>query len=151
MSRASCRGCKASLNDLLKKPGAEIIKGTGNTRLREGDLSKLEALQTVADSMGDNPLLAEHKQKLIVEIASLKKKTTDNRSLAKQLVTLEGWVEREEKRIITAEEELEANKKALEVRKMDYQIEVAKLISLKEAIVKDAEFKDPDLEDVPQM
>ena len=62
-----------------------------------------------------------------------------------------GWVEREEKRIITAEEELEANRKALEVRKMDYQIEVAKLISLKEAIVKEAEFKDPDFKDVPQM
>ena len=89
-------------------------------------------------------LSIEHKQKLIAEIQSLKKKTTDTRSLAKQLVTLEGWVEREEKRILYAEEELEASREMLEARKIDYQIEVAKLISLKEAMVKEAETKAPD-------
>ena len=111
----------------------------------------LEALQTVVDNLGDNPLLDEIKQKLVADVKKLEKKTTDNRSLAKQLVTLEGWVEREEKRIITAEEQLEADKKLLEERKADFQIELAKLVSLKEAIVKEAEFKDPDPEEAPQM
>jgi hypothetical protein len=156
LSRAQCRGCKANLNDLLHKAPqqeqrapsyAEAIKGTGNTRAREDTLSKIEALQKVVDSMGDNPLLDEHKLKLIAEINGLKKKTTDTRSLAKQLVTLEGWVEREEKRIIKVEEELEASRKVLELRKSDYQLELAKLASLKEAMVKEAEHKDPD---VPQ-
>ena len=134
MSRSFCRGCKANWKD----------KSTGITRAREDDLSKIEALQSVVDSMGDNSLLDEHKQKLIAEILSLKKKTTDTRSLAKQLVTLEGWVEREEKRILHAEEELEASRETLETRKIDLQIEIAKLISLKETLVKEAETKPPD-------
>jgi len=154
MSRIQCRGCNAYINDLLHKAPqqvqrsptyAEVIKGTGNTREREDTLSKIEALQKVVDSMGDNPLLDEHKVKLITEINGLKKKTTDNRSLAKQLVAKKDWVEREEKRIAKVEDELEANRKALELRKNDYQLELTKLASLKEALIKEAEPKDLDV------
>ena len=135
MSRTYCRGCKANWKEKDKD------KSTGITRAREDDRSKIEALQSVVDSMGDNALLEEHKQKLMAEIVSLVKKTTDTRSLAKQLVTLEGWVEREEKRILHAEEELEVSRVTLETRKVDLQIEIAKLISLRETLVKEAETK----------
>jgi hypothetical protein len=153
MSRAQCRGCNNRINDLLHKAPqqvqrpltyAEVIKGTGNTREREDTLAKIKALQTVVDCMGDYPLLEEHKLKLITEINGLMKKTTDNRSLAKQLVAKKEWVEREEKRIAKVEEELEANRKALELRKNDYQLELTKLASLKEALLKEEDPKDPD-------
>ena len=140
-SRTHCCGCKTA-----KGSGA---KGSGATRHRAENLSMLEALQTVVDNLGDNPLLDEIKQKLIADVKKLEKKTTDNRSLATQLVTLEGWIEREEKRICTAEDHLEEYKKLLGERKADFQVELAKLVSLKEAIVKEAEFKDPDPEEVP--
>ena len=104
----------------------------------------LEALQKVVDNLGDNPLLIEIKQKLMEDVKKLEKKTTDNRSLAKQLFTLEAWVEREEKRIFAAEEQLEEDKKSLAERKLDLQTEMAKLVSLKEAIIKESEFKDTD-------
>ncbi len=97
LSRAQCRGCKSA-------------KGSGATRHREESLSLLDALQTTLDNLGDNPLLDEIRQKLAADIKKLEKKTTDNRSLAKQLFTLEGWVEREEKRITASEEQLVADK-----------------------------------------
>jgi hypothetical protein len=138
LSRAQCRGCKSA-------------KGSGATRHRVESLSLLDALQTTLDNLGDNPLLDEIRQKLVADIKKLEKKTTDNRSLAKQLFTLEGWVEREEKRITASEEQLVADKLLLVERKADYQIELAKIISLKEAIVKEAEFKDPGLEEEQKM
>ena len=130
LSRTHCRGCKAA-------------KSTGVSRSREENLSMLEALQSVIDVLGDNPLLDEIKQKIGADVKKLEKKTTDNRSLAKQLVTSEEWIKREEKRITTAEEQLEADKTALEERRGNFQITLAKLVSLREAIVKEAEFKDP--------
>ena len=132
-SRATCRNCKAP-------KGA----GAGSTRHRAENLSMLEALQNVVDNLGDNPLLIEIKQKLMEDVKKLEKKTTDNRSLAKQLFTLEAWVEREEKRIFAAEEQLEEDNKSLAERKVDLQTEMAKLVSLKEAIIKESEFKDTD-------
>ena len=87
----------------------------------------LEALQSLIDVLGDNPLLDEVKQKLGADVKKLEKKTADIRSLAKQLVTSEEWIKREG----------------------NFQIELAKLVSLKEAIVREAEFRDPDPEEVP--
>lgn len=71
------------------------------------------------------------------DISRMKKRTTDNRSLAKQIVTSEGWTEREEKRISKIEEELEESRKALVLRKADYHLELAKVTSLKEALQKE--------------
>jgi chromosome segregation ATPase len=116
---------------------AEVVKGAGTTRIREEQLSMIDALEKVVATMGDNPLLQDHKAKLEEDISRMKKRTTDNRSLAKQIVTLEGWTEREEKRISKIEEELEESRKALVLRKADYHLELAKVTSLKEALQKE--------------
>ena len=142
MSRQVCRGCKAKWSDWNDAPR----KQTSNAQNREEDRVKMEALQQVVEAMDDNPAIADTKQKIMEEIASLKKKTTDNRSLAQKLAQLEQWAEREGRRITAVEEEIREMKEEVEKRKTYFTGEVAKITSLKEAIAKDTEFKDADLE-----
>ena len=73
------------------------------------------AAMAVVATLGDNLLLQDHKAKLEEDISCMKRRTTDNRSLAKQIVLFKGWTEREEKRISKIEEELEESRKALEL------------------------------------
>jgi hypothetical protein len=146
MSRPTCRGCKAKWadwNDTPKKPG--------NAANRDENVAKMEALQQVVEGMDDNPAIADTKQKIIDDIASLKKKTTDNRSLAQQLATVEKWAEREERKITSAEEELLQWKEDLDKRRSHFNGEKKKIAALKEAIAKDTEFKDADLEQELEM
>ena len=138
MSNSVCRGCKAKWKDWNDAPKKQ------NTHTREENRVKMEALQQVVDAMDDNPCIADTKQKITEEIAALKKKTTDNRSLAQKLAQLEQWAEREGKRITTIEEEIREMREDLEIRKTYFTGEVAKISNLKEAIAKDTEFKDPD-------
>ena len=140
MSREVCRGCKAKWKDWNDAPK----KQTSNVQTREENRVKMEALQQVVDAMDDNPCIADTKQKITEEIAALKKKTTDNRSLAQKLAQLEQWAEREGKRITSIEEEIREMREDLEIRKTYFTGEVAKISNLKEAIAKDTEFKDPD-------
>jgi hypothetical protein len=157
MSRPFCRVCKTKWacvdwDDKSKK------SSSSNAQNRDENVAKMEALQQVVDGMDENPAIADTKKKINDDIAALKKKTTDKRSLAQQLASIEYWAEREGRKITTAEEELLQWKEDLDKRKSHFDGEMKKIGSLKEAITKDTESKDVDLEqelemdiDVPEL
>jgi hypothetical protein len=147
MSRHSCRNCKTKWacvdwDDKSKKSSSSNAN-------RDENVAKMEALQQVVDGMDENPAIADTKTKILAEITTLKKKTTDNRSLAQQLATIEGWAEREGRRITATEEEILQTKEDLDKRKNYFNGEMKKIVALKEAIAKGTEVKDSDGE--PEM
>ncbi len=155
MSRHTCRGCEAKWADWNDTPKKH---SSNNAQNRDENVAKMEALQQVVDGMGENPAIAGTKKKINAEIAALKKKTTDNRSLAQQLATIEGWAEREGRRITATEEELLQFREDLDKRKLYFNGEMKRINLLKEAIAKDTETKDveaePEMEldiDVPEL
>jgi hypothetical protein len=147
LSRPFCRVCKTkwACVDWDDKPK----KSSSSNANRDENVAKMEALQQVVDGMDENPAIADTKKKINAEIATLKKKTTDNRSLAQQLATIEGWAEREGRRITATEEEIVQTKEDLDKRKLYFNGEMKKINALKEAIAKGTELKDSDGE--PEM
>ena len=124
MSRHTCRGCKAKWSDWNDTPKK---LASGSAQNRDENVAKMEALQQVVDGMDENPAIADTKMKIMTEIATLKKKTTDNRSLAQQLATIERWAEREGRRITATEEELLQFKEDLDKRKLYFNGEMKKI------------------------
>ena len=149
MHRGSCRGCGTSLQELLTKTNdtsdsagqgaktyVEAVKGTGLTRQKAEAATKIEALEEVLKAMkGEH--LTSHRKAIADEIEILKQKTTDTRSLAKQVDSLETWIPREKKRIEKWEQELEESRKVLAQRKEDLCAEELRLTKLKKEIVEE--------------
>ena len=117
-----------------EKSYVDIVKGSGLSRAREEKAAKAAALKGALMVLGTDPMLEDVRQNIQKQVESLEKGAVDNRSVAQQIVTLEGWTAREKKRISKLEEELEESRKALVQRKADYQLELAKLASLHETI-----------------
>jgi hypothetical protein len=128
LSRATCRGCSSHWT----------AKATASKPNKEEDRARLEALQAALDILPDNVHTTEIKQKMTDDITRLTKSTVDNRTVAKQIVTLESWITREEKHLYTMEENIKNYKEELDKRKDIFKIESGKVASLKEMINKDA-------------
>jgi hypothetical protein len=128
LSRATCRSCSTNWS----------TKPTANKTNKEVDKAKLEALQAALESLPDNVHTTDYRQKLTDDITRLSKSSVDNRTVAKQIVTLESWMLREEKHLYTMEDNICKYKEELDKRKDFFRLESGKMASLKEMLNKDA-------------
>jgi hypothetical protein len=124
LSRATCRGCSTQWSS----------KVTAAKPNKDEDKAKLEALQAALESLPESVHTTEIKQKMLDEITRLTKTSVDNRTVAKQIVTLESWMTREEKHLYMMEDNINKYKVELDKRKDIYKLESGKMASLKEMI-----------------
>lgn len=119
---------------------AEETKGDTS---RVDNKARLAALTTLLEQLPDNEHLKDYREQLVRDISFLKKKTTDSRSIATQIDSIEHWNSREEKRITTLkdkivklEEELEEARKNIEDRQKEVDANKDKVKTLKEDLIK---------------